>query len=169
MIIDDDLDYTPYGTQGPHLAALINRCATLTPQEAELLACIWDPVLRDADDDCDHPAKATRKQSKHLTRARAVARAAAWRASGLANRDTSDASPLIMRASDLARHATRHSGRRTAAAATHAVKDVIIAVAIRDLINAHEQHNPGQWAAYDLLTWSWRSVIGPVHPRDVER
>ena len=125
--------------------------------------------MRDADDDCDRLAKATRKQARQLTRARAVARAAAWHASGMANRDTSDASPLIVRASNLACHATRHSGRRTAAAATHAVKDVIIAVAIRDLINAHGQHNPGQWAAYDLLTWPWRSVIGPAHPRDVEQ
>jgi hypothetical protein len=167
MIIDDDLDYTPYGIQGPHLAALINRCATLTPQEAELLACVWDPVLRDADDDCDRPPKASRKQSKQLDRARAVARAVAWRACGMANRDTGDASPLIVRTSDLVRHAARHSGRRTAAAATHAVKDVIIAVAVRDLINVHGQHS-GHRAAYDLLTWPWRSVIGPVHPRDLD-
>lgn len=49
--------------------------------------------------------------------------------------------------------------------AAHTTTEAIIALAARDLISNDEWG----WPEYDLLTQPWRSIIGPVHPGDVDR
>jgi hypothetical protein len=81
------IDYIPYGPQAPHISTLINRCAALTPQEAELLARAQDPTLRDKDEYTDIP-KATIREAERLFHARGTASGAAWRATRATGRGT---------------------------------------------------------------------------------
>jgi hypothetical protein len=152
--------------QAGHVAALVDRCKALTSQEAELLATSWHDTWIDPD---LWPATGWRKllgwrKRKAVTgdvTARMVARARAGRAALDADRDTR---ALILEVDGVVRRAARHLGVRTEAAAAHAAKDAARALAARDLISTIE----GEWgqAEYDLLTWPWRSIIGPVHPHD---
>lgn len=89
------------------------------------------------------------------------ARGLAGRAAHDADRDTQ---AIILRVDDVVRAAARHLGVETEAAAAHAATDAVRGLVARDLISTIEGEF-GQ-AEYDLLTWPWRSVIGPVHPDD---
>ena len=138
------------GPQGVQVAALIERCATLTADEVSRLNAAWD-VARDAARDG----------------ARVVARDAAWDATWDATRDTAWGAARDTAwgaARDAARDATWDATRDTAWGAAWGITwDAAWALLLRDLIG----QCPG-WDqdAYDLLTGPWRQTIGPIHPDD---
>jgi hypothetical protein len=127
------------GPQGVQVAAIIERCATLTADEVSRLNAAWDA------------ARGT---------ARGTTWDAAWDATRVAAR---------VAAWDAAWDATRVAARVAAwdAALYAAARDAALGAAwgllLRDLIGQH----PG-WDqdAYDLLTGPWRDAIGPIHPDD---
>ena len=124
------------GPQGVQVAALVERCATLTADEVSRLNAARGTVR----------GVATRDATRGI--ARGTARVAAWDAALYA------ATPGAARdaAWDAARCATRD-----------AAGDAAGALVSRDLIGHHPGWDQD---AYDLLTGPWRSVIGPVHPDD---
>lgn len=155
------IDYETLGPQGQYVAALIQRCQAMTPQEAELLACARSPSLRDRDDGADERyTKAALKATERLVTLRAIARGAASQASSGVDRDTHD---VVLRADDLARRAARPGGPHTGLAAAKATTDTIIALVARDLI--HDSDEWG-WEQYHTLVAAWHTAIGPAHPDD---
>ena len=136
------------GPQGEHVAALIERCRTLTGDDLDRLYAAWvaaQDTARDA--------------------ARVVARDATWDATRGANRVAAwDAAWVAARdaAWDAAWDAARDAawGRNAVWGAAWVAARALL---LRDLIGRY----PG-WDqdAYDLLTGPWRQVIGPIHPDD---
>jgi len=126
------------GPQGAQVAALIERCATLTADDV-----------------------------RRLVAARDAARDAAWGATRYAARDaawgaTRDAAwDAVWDAARDAAWVTVWDAARDAAwdAAWVAAR----ALLLRDLIGQHPGWDQG---AYDLLTGPWRQAIGPLHPDD---
>jgi len=130
------------GPQGAQVAALIERCATLTADDVRRLV-------------------AARDAAWGTTRvvARVVARDAAWVTVWDAARDAA-----WVAARDAAWDAAWDAARDAAwDAAWGTTRVAARALLLRDLIGQH----PG-WDqdAYDLLTGPWRQAIGPLHPDD---
>lgn len=127
------------GPQGSEVVALIERASQLTGEEIRSLEDAWD-AARDAEWDAARGA------------AWDAARDAAWDAAFHAARDA---------AWDAARDATWNA---TWNAAWDAASDAVWALFVRDLISddGFTQNH------YDLLTRPWASVIGPIHPDDID-
>ena len=127
-----------FGPQGEQVAALIERCRTLSSAELDRLyaargtarGTAWHAALDAAWDAAWHAA---------LDAARAAAWDAAW---------------------DAARAAAWGAAWD---AALDAARDAARGLLCRDLIG---QHDGWDQDAYDLLTGPWRDVIGPIHPDD---
>ncbi|MCA1705474.1 MAG: hypothetical protein LC808_20340 [Actinobacteria bacterium] len=162
MTIDDDVNYTQYGPQAPHLKTLLHRCAALTTEETEALAAQWDKTRQG--DPRPLLGWLKRKATQRRVTARERARHRADRAAKDADRDTQ---ALLLRVDDITRYAARNSTVQTQFAAAKAATDAIRALVARDLIATTEVTGPEfQQGHYDLLTRPWRKVIGPVHPGD---
>jgi hypothetical protein len=128
------------GPQGAELAALIDRCRTLTDDESRQLDAAWDAARVAAWDAAWDAARVAAWDA-----ARVAARGAAWDAARDAARDA---------AWDAARVAAWD-------AAWDAARVAAWALTIRDLIG-----DTFTQAQYDQLTMPWRTVIGPLHPDD---
>jgi hypothetical protein len=131
------------GPQGVHVAALIERCGSLTADEMSRDAA-WD-AARDAAWDAAWAAArdATWAAAWDATRdaAWAAARDATWDATWAAARD-----------------ATRDAAWAAARDATwDAAWDATRALLVRDVLAPEH---------YDTLTRPWRLVVGPCHPDD---
>lgn len=137
--ITDEMLEDTFGFQWQEIVALVRRAAVLTSGEAEQFLAASDPAT---------------------AAAWAAARDAAWDAA----RNTAWNAAWAA-AWDAARNAAWNAAWAAAwAAARDAAQNAAWALAVRDLIGQHgftQDH-------YDLLTGSWRSVIGPVHPDDKE-
>lgn len=131
------------GPQGKECGALIERADSLTADEIQRLATVWEAAR--------HGRAAALGAALGAARdaGRDAAYGATYRAARAAGRGASrdDARDAVW---DVARFA------RAAAA------DAAVALMMRDLIGQYrftQEH-------YDQLTQAWRSVIGPLHPDD---
>ena len=126
------------GPQGEHVAALIERCRSLTGDDLDRLYAAWVAT------------QDTARIASWVRFDRDV-RIAAWDAARVAALDAA-----LDAAWDFAWDTARD-------AAWVAARDAALGLLCRDLIGRH----PG-WDqdAYDLLTGPWRDVIGPIHPDD---
>ena len=172
------------GSQGEHIAALIERAGSLTAGEAESLNAARYAARDAARDAARYAARdatwyaaryaawyaardatwyAARNAARYAARyaARDAARYAARDAARYAARDAAgDAAWDAARdaAGDAARDAAGDAARDAAGdAAWHAARDAAYALLVRDLISTEH---------YDTLTLPWRRTIGPLHPDD---
>ena len=127
-----------FGPQGEQVAALIDRCRSLTGDELGRLDAAWVAAwdaARDATWDFAWDA------------ARVAALDFAWGVAWVAARDAARAA----------------AWGAAWDAALDAARDAARGLLCRDLIG---QHDGWDQDAYDLLTGPWRDVIGPIHPDD---
>ena len=132
----------PFGPQGDHVRALIARAETLTIDEVAALHARFAAL--------DAAGVAAR------VAAWAAALVAAWGAAGVAARSAAGDA-----AWDAAWDAAGGAG--ASRTAMDAAAEAAEALAVRHLIGPTftQEH-------YDTLTGPWRTVVGPVHPDDVE-
>ena len=138
-----------YGPQTSEIEKLIEVIRGLTDEQINDLSSIvaWDAYYQAARDAAWHAAWcATLDEVRYA--ARDATRDATWGA-----------------AWDATRYAAWHAAWcATRDAARYAAWDAVEALLVRDLITDDgftQEH-------YELLTWPWRTVIGPIHPDDEE-